>query len=144
MGRHQLSPRDIRTRLTRISHHLLETWHRNPHARWTTRPEDVAELAQIQLRLLRHAVSALKPGGRLIYAVCTLTRAETTAIADALTHERLELDRLPLPSVLPSAQCTPACLWLDGGARGGERHVGRGMAAARFDHHACQRGGPPL
>ena len=105
MGRHQLSPRDIRTRLTRISHHLLETWHRNPHARWTTRPEDVAELAQIQLRLLRHAVSALKPGGRLIYAVCTLTRAETTAIADALTHSVWSRP-FALPSVLPPAQCT--------------------------------------
>lgn len=56
------------------------TWQRNPHARWTTQSKDVHELAAIQQRLLAHAAPALKPGGRLVYAVCTLTRAETTAI----------------------------------------------------------------
>jgi 16S rRNA (cytosine967-C5)-methyltransferase len=61
------------------------TWQRNPHARWTTSPEDVRELAEIQWQLLQHAAGALKPGGRLIYAVCTLTRRETSAIADAFT-----------------------------------------------------------
>ncbi len=61
------------------------TWQRNPHARWTTTPNDVKELAEIQLQLLNHAAGALKPGGRLLYVVCTLTRSETTAIADAFT-----------------------------------------------------------
>jgi len=61
------------------------TWQRNPHARWTTQPRDVHELAAIQARLLAHAAPALKPGGRLVYAVCTLTRAETTAVAEAFS-----------------------------------------------------------
>lgn len=61
------------------------TWQRNPHARWTTQPEDVAELAQVQARLLRHAATAVKPGGRLVYAVCTLTRRETVGVADDFT-----------------------------------------------------------
>lgn len=61
------------------------TWQRNPHARWTTRVEDVIELAEIQARLLRHAAAAVKPGGRLVYAVCTLTRRETAGVADAFT-----------------------------------------------------------
>ena len=58
------------------------TWHRHPDARWTTSPADVYELAAIQRQLLDHAAGSLKPGGRLVYAVCTLTRAETTAVAD--------------------------------------------------------------
>lgn len=58
------------------------TWQRNPHARWTTTPEDVRELAEIQRRLVLNAAAAVKPGGRLIYAVCTLTRSETDAVAD--------------------------------------------------------------
>lgn len=62
------------------------TWQRNPHARWTTTPNDVKELAEIQLQLLNHAAPALKPGGRLIYAVCTLTKSETTKIANAFTE----------------------------------------------------------
>ena len=59
----------------------LGTWHRNPHARWTTTPEDVRELAAAQQRLLASVVPSLKPGGRLIYAVCTLTQAETEGVA---------------------------------------------------------------
>ncbi len=59
----------------------IGTWHRNPHARWTTTPQDVKELAQVQLRLLQNARVALKPGGKLIYSVCTLARSETTEVA---------------------------------------------------------------
>jgi 16S rRNA (cytosine967-C5)-methyltransferase len=72
----------------------LGTWGRNPHARWTTSVRDVEELAAIQARLLRHVADSLKPGGRLIYAVCTLSHAETTAVADAFTEERSDFDTL--------------------------------------------------
>lgn len=59
------------------------TWQRNPHARWTTTPDDVRELAATQLALLNHVAGSLKPGGRLVYSVCTLTRSETTAVVEA-------------------------------------------------------------
>lgn len=59
------------------------TWGRNPHARWTTTPEDVRELSAVQRQLLEHALPALKPGGKLVYAVCTLTRPETVEVAEA-------------------------------------------------------------
>lgn len=72
------------------------TWRRHPHARWTTTLEDVNELAAVQRQLIEHALPALKPGGRLIYAVCTLTRSETTAIADAVTAAHPEIEPLPL------------------------------------------------
>lgn len=58
------------------------TWQRNPHARWTTTPDDVKELAAIQKQLLINAAAAVKPGGKLIYAVCTLTVAETESVTD--------------------------------------------------------------
>jgi 16S rRNA (cytosine967-C5)-methyltransferase len=57
------------------------TWQRNPHARWTTTLSDVKELAAVQKRLLANVAGSVKPGGKLIYAVCTLTRAETTEVA---------------------------------------------------------------
>ncbi|MEO5960757.1 MAG: RsmB/NOP family class I SAM-dependent RNA methyltransferase [Opitutaceae bacterium] len=80
------------------------TWQRNPHARWTVTPEDVRELAATQLALLDRVAGSLKPGGRLVYSVCTLTRSETTAVADAFTaaHPDLELLPLPLPSPVSS------------------------------------------
>ena len=70
----------------------LGTWARNPDARWTTTPKDVAELAAVQLQLLTHVAGSLKPGGRLIYAVCTLTRSETTAVAAAFAAAHPELE----------------------------------------------------
>jgi 16S rRNA (cytosine967-C5)-methyltransferase len=85
------------------------TWRRNPHARWTTTLEDVRELAALQAQLLEHVSGALKPGGRLIYAVCTLTRSETTAVAEAFTAQHPELEPLALldrgaqTSLLPHA-----------------------------------------
>ncbi|MDB6115285.1 MAG: rsmB 1 [Lacunisphaera sp.] len=72
------------------------TWQRNPHARWTTTPKDVHELAAVQAQLLNNVAGSLKPGGRLIYAVCTLTRAETTAIAEAFTAAHPELEPIPV------------------------------------------------
>jgi 16S rRNA (cytosine967-C5)-methyltransferase len=56
------------------------TWQRNPHARWTTTLQDVKELAAIQKQLLAHAAPSVKRGGKLIFAVCTLTRSETTEV----------------------------------------------------------------
>jgi 16S rRNA (cytosine967-C5)-methyltransferase len=57
------------------------TWQRHPHARWTVSPTDVHELAIRQRQFLDHVAGSLKPGGRLVYSVCTLTRAETSAVA---------------------------------------------------------------
>jgi len=97
----------------------LGTWHRNPHARWTTRPEDVRELAAIQVRLLRHAVPAVKPGGRLIYAVCTMTRAETTEVANTISREFPALEFLPLSAPITSARTSANGLWLQPEPGGG-------------------------
>ena len=83
------------------------TWQRNPHARWTTTPKDVQELAVVQLGLLNHAAGSLKPNGRLIYAVCTLTRAETTAVADAFTAAHPELEPVRVLGKTPQLTLWP-------------------------------------
>jgi 16S rRNA (cytosine967-C5)-methyltransferase len=77
------------------------TWQRNPQARWTTSPDDVRELAATQLALLNQVAGSLKPGGRLIYSVCTLTRSETTAVADAFTAAHPELTAEPRFTIWP-------------------------------------------
>lgn len=84
------------------------TWQRNPHARWTTTVQDVQELAAAQKRLLRHVAPSVKPGGRLLYAVCTLTRAETTDVVEAVSRELTDFDPLPLPDLLnPAGPAAP-------------------------------------
>ena len=90
----------------------IGTWQRNPHARWTTTPNDVAELSAVQMRLLEHAAVAVKPGGKLIYAVCTLTRAETVAVADFVGNRFNAFEPLPVPSPLQPGSTPAARLWL--------------------------------
>jgi 16S rRNA (cytosine967-C5)-methyltransferase len=58
----------------------IGTWQRNPQARWTTEPNDVRELSAIQKNLLANVAPSVKPGGKLIFSVCTLTCAETTEV----------------------------------------------------------------
>lgn len=70
----------------------IGTWQRNPHARWTVSPADVRDLAAVQQRLLDTAATAVKPGGRLVYAVCTLTRDETDAVAATFTRDHPEFE----------------------------------------------------
>ncbi|MBV9815505.1 MAG: RsmB/NOP family class I SAM-dependent RNA methyltransferase, partial [Alphaproteobacteria bacterium] len=52
------------------------TWRRNPDAKWRMRPEDLAELVERQQQILRSAARLVRPGGRLIYATCSLLREE--------------------------------------------------------------------
>ena len=83
----------------------LGTWSRNPHARWNTTPEDVRELAQVQRDLLAHCAPAVKPGGRLIYSVCTLTRDETVAVCDAFAAGHPQF--VPCPMANPFVRQRP-------------------------------------
>lgn len=78
----------------------LGTWQRNPHARWTAQPEDVAELAVVQENLLHHAAAGLKPGARLVYSVCTLARAETSDIVEKFgqRHPEFRLEPFSAPA----------------------------------------------
>ncbi len=64
----------------------IGTWRRNPDARWTLKPEDIAELPPKQADILATAARLVKPGGRLIYATCSLLPVENeTQVADFLT-----------------------------------------------------------
>lgn len=54
---------------------------RRAEARWRIGPEAVPGLVSLQKGLLTEAAAAVAPGGRLVYSVCTLTRAETSGIA---------------------------------------------------------------
>lgn len=58
-----------------------------PDARWRITPEAVARLAALQPALAVAASTLLRPGGVLIYSVCTLTAAETRAVDDALARQ---------------------------------------------------------
>lgn len=52
------------------------TWRRNPEGRWRLTPERLDRLVQVQERLLDIAAQLVRPGGRLVYAVCSLLSRE--------------------------------------------------------------------
>ncbi len=54
---------------------------RRPDARWRIERGAIARLVSLQTKLVRAAVELLRPGGRLVYSVCTLTSAETVGVA---------------------------------------------------------------
>ena len=61
----------------------LGTLRRNPDMKWRQTPEAVEELRVKQAAILASAARLLKPGGRLVYATCSLLSVENEAIADA-------------------------------------------------------------
>jgi 16S rRNA (cytosine967-C5)-methyltransferase len=70
---------------------------RRPDARWRIRPDAVARLALLQRELVSAATELLRPGGVLVYSVCTLTGEETTGVDRFLATRRPDLVPLPAP-----------------------------------------------
>lgn len=58
----------------------LGTLQRNPELKWRRRPEELPSMAETQLKLLEGSSRILRPGGVLVYSVCTFTREETAAV----------------------------------------------------------------
>ena len=75
---------------------------RRPEARWRKQPRDVAQLGALQLRLLRAAFTALKPGGIVAYVTCSPHAAETKAIVAAALRSSPHMERLDTVAVLQS------------------------------------------
>ncbi len=75
----------------------IGTLRRRPDARWNLDPEAPERLARLQVALCRAAVGLLRPGGVLVYSVCTLTRAEGPGVDEALRAAHPELVPLPPP-----------------------------------------------
>lgn len=59
-----------------------------PDIKWSRKPQDIEELAALQLRILRAGCNLLVPGGILVYSTCTLTQQENQGVIDALLGER--------------------------------------------------------
>ena len=64
---------------------------KRPEARWRLRPEDVVELASIQVRLLGAACERLDPGGRLVYSTCSIEPEENRGVVDRVLRDHPEI-----------------------------------------------------
>jgi 16S rRNA (cytosine967-C5)-methyltransferase len=86
------------------------TFRRHPDVLWNARPGDIAPLARAQARLLASAAGRVKPGGRLVYAVCSLEReeGEDQARAFLTANPAFSIDRIDAgEDGAPTASSTP-------------------------------------
>jgi 16S rRNA (cytosine967-C5)-methyltransferase len=72
----------------------LGTLRRNPDLKWRQKPSDLAELHVKQAAILQSAARLLKPGGRLVYATCSVLPEENEAIAKAFSEANKDFTAL--------------------------------------------------
>ena len=99
---------------------------RNPEVKWRRQPSDLGPASRQQCEILAAAATMVKPGGRLVYATCSLEPEENEAVVSAFLRARPEFaidapDKFVLP-LDPDGwlRCRP------------DRHGTDGFAAVRF------------
>ena len=78
----------------------LGTLRRNPDLKWRQKPEGIAEVTAIQTAILESAARLLKPGGRLVYATCSMLPQENEEIAEAFSKAHPDFAVLPVADEL--------------------------------------------
>jgi 16S rRNA (cytosine967-C5)-methyltransferase len=74
------------------------TWRRNPDMKW--REMDLTALASQQLEILKSAATLVKPGGRLVYATCSIFDIENVEVVQAFLAQQREFECVPAAPIL--------------------------------------------
>jgi 16S rRNA (cytosine967-C5)-methyltransferase len=80
------------------------TLRRNPDLKWRQTPEDLAELTAKQTRIIAAAATLLKPGGRLVYATCSVLPEENDAIVDGFLTAHTDFAERDVAALLAAAR----------------------------------------
>ena len=78
----------------------LGTLRRNPDLKWRQTPQSLTELTHKQMAILAAAARLLKPGGRLVYATCSLLAEENENIVEAFLAAHDNFRRLSCAEIL--------------------------------------------
>ncbi len=78
----------------------LGTLRRNPDVKWRMLPGAIAELNTKQIAILDNAARMIKPGGRLVYATCSILHEENEAIAEQFLATHPDFELLPMKQIL--------------------------------------------
>jgi 16S rRNA (cytosine967-C5)-methyltransferase len=79
----------------------LGTLQSRPDLRWRVSPESISEMAALQRRMLGAAGAATSPGGRLVYSVCTISRAESDEVVEEFVGENPDFELEGRRQLLP-------------------------------------------
>jgi 16S rRNA (cytosine967-C5)-methyltransferase len=96
----------------------LGTLRRNPDLKWRQSPQSVQEMSAKQAAILQSAARLLKPGGRLVYATCSLLPQENEAIAQSFSQSHPEFSLLPVGELLAQLKVDSAASLCSGGVAG--------------------------
>ncbi|MDB5857803.1 MAG: tRNA and rRNA cytosine-C5-methylase-like protein [Ramlibacter sp.] len=94
----------------------LGTLRRNPGLKWRQSQQGIAELAARQTAILESAARLLKPGGRIVYATCSMLREENEAIAEAFSAGHGQFRPVPVLELLNQAKVADAASLCSGEA----------------------------
>ncbi len=83
------------------------TWRRNPDAKWRLKENDVSELAALQADILDSAQRLVKPGGRLIYATCSILKEEDEDQVENFLAAHDQFTLVPITDVWAETMDTP-------------------------------------
>jgi len=97
----------------------LGTLRRNPDLKWRQSPQSVQEMTVKQGAILQSAARLLKPGGRLVYATCSLLPQENEEIAQAFSLANSGFSPLPAAEILSNLKVDGAATLCSGGEGGG-------------------------
>ncbi|WP_042426112.1 RsmB/NOP family class I SAM-dependent RNA methyltransferase [Comamonas granuli] len=100
----------------------LGTLRRNPDLKWRQSPQALAELVAKQTAILESAARLPKPGGRLVYATCSLLPQENEAIAEAFTQAHGDYELLEAGALLTQLK-VPQAASLCAGGEDGQRYL---------------------
>ena len=93
----------------------LGTLRRNPDLKWRQSPQGIEEMRVKQAAILASAARLVKPGGRLVYATCSLLEEENEAIAEAFGAANAEqFEVLPAATALARAHVDDAAALVRG------------------------------
>ncbi len=76
---------------------------RNPDIKWRRQQKDLKRHGERQLALAAALADRVKPGGAMVYAVCSIEPEETEAVIDAFLRQRTDFTVQPPETFLPSA-----------------------------------------
>ncbi len=83
------------------------TWRRNPESKWRLGPEQLARYVAAQGRIMRSTAPLVRPGGRLIYATCSILMEENEDQIEAFLAEQPDFELVPISRVWDEVMTSP-------------------------------------
>ena len=96
----------------------LGTLRRNPDLKWRQEMAAIAQLAAKQIEILQSASRLLKPGGRLVYATCSMLHQENEQVADAFSAANSDFAPVDAGEIMTNLKVDQAQSLCKGGENG--------------------------